>query len=57
MIVGASEGLNWSGELFLCYPFLFFRVKEKEPKENAVSRFILRVADSAGARGNSPRLR
>jgi hypothetical protein len=36
--------------------FIFFHVKENEPKENAVSRLILRVVDAAGARGNSPRL-
>jgi hypothetical protein len=39
------------------YLFIFFHVKENEPKENTVPRFILRVVDSAGSRGNSPRLR
>jgi hypothetical protein len=34
--------------------FIFFHVKENEPKENAVPRLILRVVDAAGARGNSP---
>jgi hypothetical protein len=37
--------------------FLFFSEKEKEPKETAVSRgpfgAALRVAEAAGARGNS----
>jgi len=30
-------------------------VEENEPKEDAVSRLALRVVDTAGARGNSPR--
>jgi hypothetical protein len=37
--------------------FIFFPVKENEPKETAVSRFNLRVAASVGARGNSPAFR
>jgi hypothetical protein len=39
--------------------FIFFRVEEYEPKEDAVSRgpygAALRVVDTAGARGNSSR--
>jgi hypothetical protein len=37
--------------------FIFFPGKENEPKETAVSRFILRVATSVGARGDSPAFR
>ncbi|MDJ0856289.1 MAG: hypothetical protein QNI88_13875, partial [Desulfobacterales bacterium] len=34
---------------------LFTRPSENEPKETAVSRFVLRVATSCGTRGNSLR--
>ena len=33
------------------------RAKKTEPKEGALPRLTLRVADPAGARGNSPALR
>jgi hypothetical protein len=39
----------------LIWSFIFFHVKENEPKENAASRLLLRVGAVAGARGNSPR--
>jgi hypothetical protein len=37
--------------------FIFFPVKENEPKENALPRLFLRVTTSDGARGNSPAFR
>jgi len=37
--------------------FIFFHVEENEPKEDTRIPRILRVAASAGARGNSPAFR
>jgi hypothetical protein len=42
---------------FRVWLFIFLTAQENEPKEGAVSRLILRVAESAGARGNSLALR
>jgi hypothetical protein len=46
-----------SGVIRLKRLFIFFHAKENEPKESARVPRILRVVDTAGARGNSPRLR
>jgi hypothetical protein len=51
---GIWKGFYFLGEVFIPIVHFLPRGRKRNQKKTPVSRFFLRVADTGGARGNSP---